>query len=396
METNSSSSSMSESPKDLSSLSFWDLFEKTERKEIRNQKKKDKNFIEDQNRGTTDESGIRINDHEAEANAASINSDCIPSYVAQKLSHFTTQHLPYCISSKFSKIVSPIVNNQNPFTQVFMPDSGASSGFIKDSHDNDLSPPNFDVMCSKTLITKLKTKDSSKKYQKYLQKNPSKVGKVFDLIKNDIKEFGTNDYSKNFFLFLHSQLSQNQRKEAWKALADQISFTSPDNSTSIILLTLDKKETTVDEEIIVTAFSKHLGDISYCKNGISFLLRLLSNFSIKSLKPVFDYVKSNILSFLSDSDTSNIIKKVVALMKHVKESEKRIFMEVLYENASRLLKEKQGTNLLILIQEEWGTSMLEKFIQTIESDLIQFAGNEHSNKLIKCLLERNEKVICIY
>lgn len=386
METNSKSSSRTSSPKDIASLSFWELFERSEQKEKKLRRKQEKPDIKGRNENMIDASKPKLDDSE-EAEATTQITNSIPSF-AQKLSDFTTQHLPYCISSKLTKIVSPIVNNENLFSHVFMPDSVEKQ---ESCHTKGIEQTRSD-QATTNLITKLKTKEGSKKYQKYLHKHPTKAVKIFDIIKKDIKEFGINEPARSFFLQLYSLLPLPQKQETWNIFANKISFESADSSSSIVMSVLDRKEDNNDDEMIVTAFKENFSILAYCKNGINILLKMLMSFQIETLKPLIEYIKFHLLQLISDSESAVLVKKVVSLMKDYSESEKDEVINLLIENPKKSITEKQSTNILILIMTEWGIHKIEKFINILELDIIRYVDNEHSNKLIKCIIERNEKV----
>lgn len=376
METNSSSSSRTSSPKDITKLSFWELFERSEKKEQKLRNKNDKQSSEQ------DKPNI----------SSSCSTNSIPSF-AQKLSDFTTQHLPYCISSKFTKIVSPIVNNENLFTEVFMPDARCSVANKEENSKNMEGGVVRTNIATTNLITKLKTREGSKKYQKYLQKHPIKAVKIFDIIKKDMHEFGINEPAKSFFLQLYSILPLAQKQETWNIFADHISFKCPDNSSSIVLAVLDKKEGKIDEEMILSAFCMKFSNLAYCKNGINFLLKILSSFNLITIKPLIHFIRLNFMQLLYENESAVLSKKIITLMKDYEDSEKEELINLLLENPNKSVTEKQTSNCLILIMSEWGINKVEKFITFVEADLIQYVDNEHSNKFIKCLIERNEKVL---
>lgn len=391
MEANSSSSSRTSSPKDIAKLSFWELFERSEKKELKLKHKQEMIITKDNESRITCNSKLSSFELDKTSNSTTANS--IPSF-AQKLSDFTTQHLPYCISSKLSQIVSPIVNNESLFTHVFMPNSNISIlGKEASCENGDRIESNArQNLATTNLIAKLKTREGSKKYQKYLLKHPNKAVKIFDIIKKDIKEFGLNEPAKNFYLQLYSLLPQAQKQENWNIFANQISFKCQDNSSSIIIAVLDKKVSERDEEMILSAFSEHICVLAYCKNGVNFLLKLLSSFSLITLKPLIDYIRSHLMQLLSDNESVILVKKAISLMKEDDETDKEDVINLFYENPIKSMTEKQSANILILIMTEWGIHKVERFIHFIEADLIHYVENEHSNKFIKCLIERNEKV----
>lgn len=251
-----------------------------------------------------------------------------------------------------------------------------------------------DNYSGKSLATYVITSQGSRRVQKQLINNIKDPQIILKEILNELPLIITSCYGMQFFQTLIKLLPMESRFSCWKSLVannllDLVNNEYGNLSTkSLIECVLNSKE----EDYILSVFRPYFTKLAYTMQGSDILQTIVFGFSDQSKKPLIDFIEDSIFSLVYDSVGSLLVLKTIESMVAKSLELKLEFINILYQQSTKLVTDANGSHILIKLLEEWGLEAFKKFYNLVKANILTYINLKYSSALIIKLLPKLPEV----
>lgn len=252
----------------------------------------------------------------------------------------------------------------------------------------------IDIKSGKCLAQYVITTQGSRRVQKQLINNIKDPQVILKEILSELPLIVTNCFGMQFFQALIKLLPMESRFNCWKSLISNnlLDLVNNDYGNLSIKSLIECVLNPIEEDHILSVFKPYFTKLAYTKQGSDILQTIVYGFSDQSKKPLIDFIEDSIFSLVYDSVGSLLVLKTIESMVAKSLELKVEFINILYQQSTKLITDANGSHVLIKLLEEWGIEAFQKFYNLIKANLLTYINLKYSSALIIKLLPKLSEV----
>lgn len=291
---------------------------------------------------------------------------------------------PRCITNDDNSYKEQLYKNIKKQSNIINKDMNGDSIYSKNiisTHEKSLDPIT-------NIVKQIEKNQIAEDY--LINMDASKFYYFFSSLLPYIHRLMHNEFGNYFIQDLISYTDKKQRLKIWKLIKYDLESISKHAFASHCIQTLILSASESDNEeqkTICKYFNDHFYSLMEDAKGTHVLQKLLFNIKYSNKLFFVNLIYENFDSLVLNTKGVCLIKQLMASLVYEKSNKREAFLTLVLSNLTKYSQDKYGHYLILHMIDKWEKSDLEKLIMQIDKNLIDFACQVYSSRIVeKCVL----------